>query len=168
MYSSLQLVSCMIVAASGLRLKPSVWSKQKKNRTITVVPQPAAGYAIDRRNSDEADDSDDENLCVICQSSLAFDTMPSLRHSPNDAEMQLDSCCDVIVIKEITNFPESQDVEPWNVRLSCGHVYHRQCIKKWFEKKTTCPLCNKREADVVYETVVCGHVIERYISLITN
>jgi hypothetical protein len=27
--------------------------------------------------------------------------------------------------------------------LSCNHVYHEQCILKWFEtsKKTQCPLC---------------------------
>jgi hypothetical protein len=27
------------------------------------------------------------------------------------------------------------------VKLSCGHVYHRPCIFRWFLKKTHCPLC---------------------------
>lgn len=25
--------------------------------------------------------------------------------------------------------------------LYCGHVYHRNCIKKWLTKKDNCPYC---------------------------
>lgn len=28
--------------------------------------------------------------------------------------------------------------------LSCGHVYHAECIYKHFSYKTTCPNCQKR------------------------
>lgn len=27
--------------------------------------------------------------------------------------------------------------------LPCKHYFHEKCIKKWFEKKLVCPLCNK-------------------------
>ena len=26
--------------------------------------------------------------------------------------------------------------------LNCGHKYHRNCLKKWFQKKRTCPICS--------------------------
>ena len=26
--------------------------------------------------------------------------------------------------------------------LKCGHVFHTQCIYKWFLKKRECPLCD--------------------------
>lgn len=27
------------------------------------------------------------------------------------------------------------------VQTSCGHTYHRQCIRKWLTSHVTCPLC---------------------------
>ena len=27
------------------------------------------------------------------------------------------------------------------VQLKCKHVFHDQCVGKWFMKKTTCPMC---------------------------
>lgn len=28
-----------------------------------------------------------------------------------------------------------------SIILSCDHIYHYECFKKWYEKKNTCPLC---------------------------
>jgi hypothetical protein len=28
-------------------------------------------------------------------------------------------------------------------KLSCAHIFHTDCIKKWFEVKTTCPICQQ-------------------------
>ena len=28
-------------------------------------------------------------------------------------------------------------------QLRCGHVYHTECLKKWFEQRASCPLCLK-------------------------
>lgn len=27
--------------------------------------------------------------------------------------------------------------------LDCSHRYHIECISKWLEKKTTCPICKR-------------------------
>lgn len=27
------------------------------------------------------------------------------------------------------------------IQLKCEHVYHSDCISKWFDTKTTCPMC---------------------------
>jgi hypothetical protein len=26
--------------------------------------------------------------------------------------------------------------------LKCGHVYHTECIHKWFQRRNVCPVCN--------------------------
>lgn len=27
------------------------------------------------------------------------------------------------------------------IRITCGHVYHRRCIRKWLRRKSSCPVC---------------------------
>ena len=34
------------------------------------------------------------------------------------------------------------------VKISCGHIYCRKCLKTWSEKNKTCPLCRKVFSDV--------------------
>ena len=34
-------------------------------------------------------------------------------------------------------FSENQNI----IKLECDHYFHENCIKEWFEKKTTCPYC---------------------------
>lgn len=29
--------------------------------------------------------------------------------------------------------------------MQCGHVYHHNCLVKWFEERAVCPKCNHRE-----------------------
>ena len=28
-------------------------------------------------------------------------------------------------------------------QLSCGHIFHKNCIKKWKKKSETCPMCRQ-------------------------
>jgi hypothetical protein len=38
----------------------------------------------------------------------------------------------------LESFHENEILE----QLTCGHYYHKTCIKQWFDKKnSTCPLC---------------------------
>lgn len=38
-------------------------------------------------------------------------------------------------------YEEFCDGSPLQVTTVCGHQYHRECIRKWLDKHTTCPLC---------------------------
>ena len=37
--------------------------------------------------------------------------------------------------------------------IKCNHIYHKDCIDRWFEKKKTCPLCN--ENIIVEKRCIC-------------
>jgi hypothetical protein len=30
------------------------------------------------------------------------------------------------------------------VRLSCGHLFHKTCIRKWFRTSRHCPICREK------------------------
>ena len=30
------------------------------------------------------------------------------------------------------------------VKLPCEHIFHRECIERWFEEKLSCPLCQEQ------------------------
>lgn len=49
----------------------------------------------------------------------------------------------------IEDIPSDQEcsicMEPFNedtVKLSCEHMYHKECIIEWFQNSKRCPLCN--------------------------
>ena len=48
----------------------------------------------------------------------------------------MNSCC-ICLEKEIN---KSSNI----IRLSCGHIYHTNCIFNWFCIKDTCPLCCRK------------------------
>ena len=33
--------------------------------------------------------------------------------------------------------------------LECNHLYHYDCIHKWFEEHNNCPICNKDISDII-------------------
>ena len=37
---------------------------------------------------------------------------------------------------------ETKSGKKWlRYQLSCGHIYHKECIGKWLQEHTTCPQC---------------------------
>ena len=43
--------------------------------------------------------------------------------------------------------------------LPCKHAFHHHCIKKWAEKKTTCPLCKQDLPSASKECLVDGSLM---------
>lgn len=42
----------------------------------------------------------------------------------------------------ITDFTKEETQDP-KFLLKCGHMFHKLCSDQWFEKRPTCPLCQK-------------------------
>lgn len=45
----------------------------------------------------------------------------------------INNCCSICLENYIINDKIAT--------LGCDHQYHKKCIKKWFRKKNTCPIC---------------------------
>lgn len=44
-----------------------------------------------------------------------------------------------ICIDETRNEPETRNEVEF---IPCGHVYHKDCLRAWWRKNFTCPVCN--------------------------
>lgn len=40
----------------------------------------------------------------------------------------------------LVHFSPQEEVHP----LSCGHVFHENCIQEWFKDRDTCPMCRQK------------------------
>jgi hypothetical protein len=70
-------------------------------------------------------------------------------------QRRFDANVERIVIQEVSKDSEDMTCSICLVELSVGseairlpspclHVYHEDCILKWFDKSSTCPLCRRR------------------------
>lgn len=48
---------------------------------------------------------------------------------------------------------EDVDDEKKGGQLKCKHAFHNECIKKWFSKKTACPVCRSKCSNCLYKWV---------------
>ena len=64
---------------------------------------------------------------------------------PNQVEMRgmCPICLDPMEPSEIDT-PEDAEQGECNrvaIKLSCGHVFHMECLQEWLKKNLTCPIC---------------------------
>lgn len=99
-------------------------------------------------------DSDKE--CSICSEDLvAAEKAPvpswAAARFPSRAQAaSVDDDGDVVMEEVHSTSAGSTSVASGPVyQLRCGHVYHTECLKKWFEQRASCPLCLKEFGKVV-------------------
>lgn len=37
-----------------------------------------------------------------------------------------------------------------NIKLNCGHIYHKKCIGEWMKLNSSCPMCRAEITEEVY------------------
>lgn len=70
-----------------------------------------------------------KKLCNECHNKNSHDYVKNIDKPPN-------SDCSICY----NSFTTSKQTG----KLDCGHIYHNECIFKWFETATTCPLCRSQ------------------------
>ena len=53
----------------------------------------------------------------------------------NADEKSVDEGCTICI--------DGVEINKLMIKLDCSHFYCSECIRKWFEKKASCPLCRK-------------------------
>lgn len=67
----------------------------------------------------------------------------------------------------LEEFNEDESV----IELPCKHVFHKECIKKWFENNHSCPTCRKKidlNSKNQHNSDVFGNWINTFLNSITN
>ena len=58
---------------------------------------------------------------------VRFDANIDIENVPDD-----EVCC--ICVEKLNNAP--------SVKLTCRHLFHEDCIRRWLLQKASCPFCN--------------------------
>ncbi|XP_038687460.1 uncharacterized RING finger protein P32A8.03c-like [Tripterygium wilfordii] len=75
---------------------------------------------------------------------LARHVSPLLRIPFDPTGMYIDSSeCPIC----LGSFVVGEDV----VRLSCGHIFHHECVERWQRRSGTCPVCRRPHIKVALE-----------------
>ena len=77
-------------------------------------------------------EGDDEEVIIRIENDIAFRFSSFYVSEPRRGDIE---CC--ICYEEIVE----------GKMLSCGHIYHKECIDEWFKEKRICPYCRHKVDD---------------------
>jgi E3 ubiquitin-protein ligase synoviolin len=64
---------------------------------------------------------------------------------PDVTPQQLATFADTVCIicrEEMANAPNDQSAPAQQVKkLPCDHIFHKSCLRSWFQRQQTCPTC---------------------------
>lgn len=100
---------------------------------------------------------DQSNECIICSENVVSKSVAKASHVPSWAAPsapsfqahRIDEDGDVVMDNPSNPVSSHPAVEGPVFQLQCGHVYHTDCLKKWFEQRASCPVCLKKFGKVV-------------------
>ena len=100
-----------------------------------ILPQ----YLIDDGSDfTDLDDSVDISFSPNSRKRLASDLVQRFPTFSADQKSVNDGCAVCI---------DGVEINKLMIRLDCDHFYCSECIKEWFEKSSSCPLCRRKYQD---------------------
>jgi E3 ubiquitin-protein ligase synoviolin len=99
-------------------------------RSLAFVRYKRAMQALDAFDTPTQQelDSKSDKTCIVCREELH--AIPAEGASPaNNAEQPTPA--------SPGSDPDTSNGPP--KRLPCGHIFHRNCLRSWFERQLTCP-----------------------------
>lgn len=89
----------------------------------------------------DMDDDDDEveeaGIMVNPATSKSIESLEKVR-------IEEPILCSICFQDIPSNKRQEEEDEAVQIPKPCGHVYHLNCILKWFSKHNTCPLCRRK------------------------
>ena len=83
---------------------------------------------LERLKNDDLNDLNDLN------DEINYDIKKLIIYKNHQTEFKNYKEC-VICLEDMKNDEEL-------ILISCSHIYHKECIQKWFQKNNICPLCD--------------------------
>ena len=97
------------------------WDENNNNNEILIIEN------IIQENMIEENENKDFSYIEL--------TAEETKNIPDSFE-----CCICLEEKNISH-NENNENKIKLIKLSCNHIFHEKCIKKWIQKDSTCPLC---------------------------
>ncbi|KAK4257395.1 hypothetical protein QN277_006988 [Acacia crassicarpa] len=89
---------------------------------------------------DDDDEVEEAGIMVNPATQKSIESLEKVRIE----EPTLCSICFQDILSNKRQEEEEEEEEAVQIPKPCGHVYHLNCILKWFNKHNTCPLCRRK------------------------
>ncbi|KAG8795579.1 E3 ubiquitin-protein ligase hrd1, partial [Serendipita sp. 399] len=87
-------------------------------------------------------DSKSDNTCIVCREELVAPSIGSAASPAPNQNEQVGEPATQPSGSAPSNEPDSSNGPP--KRLPCGHIFHLNCLRSWFERQLTCPTCRRK------------------------
>lgn len=57
----------------------------------------------------------------------------------------------------MTHGPNNNENHGSIKKLPCDHIFHKSCLRSWFQRQQTCPTCRYIKIDIIFKMIYHIH-----------